>query len=349
MSKKCYYQVLEVEKTCSLEEIKKSYRRLASLYHPDKNPNDKNSEELFKELGEAYEVLKDSNKRAHYDRFGHSSSNSRGGFDFNSFNPFDVFSRAFGENVHFSHPFRNSQHQTNGVGEHLQMHISVTLDEIFYGTTKTLEYQALSLCKKCKGRGVEVEFEQDYKCKTCGGQGRVISVNGPFQIVQTCPECSGTGARAECKCKECSGAKRVFAIKRININVPKGLENESVITVKGEGNESKSLNDSSGDLLIVVHIEPHSVFTRTKQHLECDAFVPFHLCMLGGQIDFVKFQETISIQIPPNTQTDNILTLIGHGMPTNSDNKFGDLLIKVKPGFPKTLTEEQKTSLKLFY
>ena len=346
MSKKCYYTVLEVERSSSIDSIKKSYRRLASLHHPDKNPNDPKSEERFKELGEAYEILKDPEKRASYDRFGHEGTSNGRGFGANPFNPFSSFSEAFNGESPFSHFFRQNPHNGHSRGETINIKTRITLEESFNGVIKEIHYQTLESCNTCKGVGVDSNYTGNKTCNACGGQGRVAMRSGPFQIIQPCPECRGSGVNSDSNCSPCSGEGRVQSNRKMHINIPKGIMSGNSLVVSGGGFAPARNSGESGNLIITVEIEQHNKFERKDNDLYCNVTVPFQICMLGGSIDIERFGEKIPITINPGTQTDTVIKISNTGMPiANQPNKFGNILATVKISIPLELNESQKILL----
>ncbi len=346
MSKSCYYSVLEVNKNCSEEEIKKSYRKLASMFHPDKNPNNPEAEEKFKLINEAYEVLRDSEKRASYDRFGHQNSRPK----HQGFNPFDIFSQEFGFGGEFG-PFSqffggvNRHHQTqSSTGETIQHNIQATLEEVYRGAEKEFKYSVYDVCDSCKGSG-GIESSKNSSCSTCGGQGKLGIQNGPFRIIQDCFACGGRGEDPSNFCKNCDGQGRARKQRTIKIQLPQGIQNNSVIKINGAGCIGVR-KGPIGDLLLTVRILEETSFKREGMDLIFERELSFYKCIKGCQIAVNRFGEDISIVVPPFTQTN--ATVIASGLGMKSATETGDIQLRVKTILPSELTENQKIALESF-
>ena len=345
MSKPCYYSTLGVERNCSEDDLKRSYRRMAAASHPDKNQNNPEAEEKFKTINEAYETLRDSEKRAAYDRFGHSSG---GRPQARGFNPFDVFSQGFAGNDFgpFSQFFGGHRQQstTSSGGETVQQNIQITLEEAFKGAEKEFKYPSFDVCDQCSGSGCKGHSEPP-RCKTCGGQGRVAIQNGPFQVVQECFTCNGSGIDEQFKCSKCGGQGRINGYKTVKVTLPKGIDNNSTLKMAGAGCAGIR-KGPFGDLLLNVRIQTDPNFRREGQNLIFEREIPFHECLLGCSITVDRFGEEIDVHIHPLTPTNSIITVKGKGM--SGPERHGDLQLYIKTTLPTELTEQQKEALKLF-
>ena len=358
-SKRCYYEVLEVSRTASGEEIKKSYRRLAVKLHPDKNPGDKGAEDRFKELGEAYEALSDADKRAAYDRFGHAAfaqggggapRGGGGGFH----DPFDIFREVFGggggsgffEQVFGGGGGGGRGGESRQRGSDLRYDMQITLEEAALGTEKEIEVSKLSACGGCGGTGAE-KGSRVVNCATCGGRGQVVSSRGFFQVSQTCPRCRGTGQTVEKPCGTCKGEGRSEQRTRIKLRIPPGIDDGSRLRSSGNG-EAGIRGGPAGDLYVVIHVKEHEVFERDDANLFCDLPVSFAMATLGGEMTVPTLDGEAQVKIPAATQSGTIFKLRGKGMPHLEGGGHGDLLVRVVIAVPSKLTPEQRRKLEEF-
>ena len=349
MSKRCYYEVLGCQKSAPIEEIKGAYRKLAKELHPDRNPGDQECEHKFKEVNEAYDVLKDGDKRAAYDRFGHAAfeqgAGGRGqngfGFDFaSSFT--DVFDDLFGEFM----GGRKARRQNRGAD--LRYNLEISLEDAFGGKAAQLRVNAAVPCEVCAGSGAEAGTKPE-QCPTCSGAGKVRAQQGFFTIERTCPNCQGTGRFVRNPCKACRGVGQVQKERTLSVNIPAGVEDGTRIRLAGEG--QAGLNGGPpGDLYIFVSIAAHAIFQRDGHDLYCRAPVSFVTAALGGQIEVPTCDGGKSkISIPEGTQSGKQFRLRGKGMPVmRGGGMTGDLYVEVSVETPVKLSKKQKEILRAF-
>jgi molecular chaperone DnaJ len=361
MTKRDYYEVLEVTRTAQGEEIKKSYRRLAVKFHPDKNPGDKSSEEKFKELGEAYDVLSDDQKRAAYDRFGHQAFSqgggaARGGAGGGFHDPFDIFREVFGSSGGggaggiFEQFFGGGQQRPDRDGKQrgsdLRYDMQIRLEEAAFGCDKEIEVQKLETCDVCSGTGAE-SGSRATACRDCGGRGQVISSRGFFQVSQTCPRCRGTGQVIERPCRNCQGEGRAEKPKRIPIKIPAGIDDGLRLRSVRNG-EAGLRGGPPGDLYVVIHIKEHEIFEREEHHLFCEVPVSFTIAALGGELEVPTLDGKAQVKIPAGTQSNTNFKLRGKGMPVLNSSMRGDLMVRVIVEVPTHLNGEQRRKLEEF-
>lgn len=349
-----YYEILGVDRGASAEEIKRAYRKLAVKYHPDKNPGDSEAEERFKELGEAYDVLMDPDKRAAYDRYGHAAF-SQGGFGGGGgggfHDPFDLFREVFGggggSGGIFDHFFGGQQGSDGRQrGSDLRYDIQITLEEAAEGVEKEIEIRKLSACGDCDGSGAQ-RGSKTVTCNVCRGRGQVVVSRGFFQVAQTCPNCHGTGRVIEKPCRSCSGEGRVEKTSRIKLRVPAGIEHGARLRSAGNG-EAGLRGGTSGDLYVVVHIKEHPIFERDGADLHCDVPIPFHVAALGGEIHVPTLKGAINLKIPAGTQGGAVFRVRGQGLPSMHGGGKGDLFTRVQVEVPTRLNSEQRKKLQEF-
>jgi molecular chaperone DnaJ len=353
-TKRDYYEVLGIERHASADEIKRAYRKLAVKFHPDKNPDDPHAEEKFKELGEAYDVLVDGDKRAAYDRFGHAAfAQGGGGFGGGGFHdPFDIFREVFGGGAgggggifesFFGGGARTDDRQR---GSDLRYDMQISLEEAAAGVEKEIEVRKLDLCDQCGGSGAEPN-SRSINCPTCGGRGQVISARGFFQVSQTCPRCRGVGQIIEKPCRKCEGEGRVEATSRIKLKIPAGIGNGSRLRSSQNG-EAGIRGGPPGDLYVVLHIREHPVFQREEDDLYCDVPIPFTLAALGGEVPVPTLEGKASLRIPVGTQSAQVFKLRGKGIVNIDGRGRGDLLARVVVEVPTRLNSEQRQKLEEF-
>lgn len=347
MSKRCYYEVLGVQRTSSDGELKSAYRKLAMQCHPDRHPNDATAETRFKEVNEAYDILKDPNRRAAYDRYGHAAfENGRGGggapgFGFSgSFT--DVFDDLFGEIMGGG---RRGRRATRGAD--LRYDMGITLEDAFAGRKTELRVPTAVACEACGGSGGEPGTSPE-TCTSCGGNGKVRSQNGFFTIERTCPKCRGKGRVISDPCRTCRGAGNVQNERTLQVDIPPGVEEGTRIRLSGEGNAGMN-GAPPGDLYIFLSVEQHPIFQREGTDLYCRAPISFAQAALGGQIEIpVIGGGTEEIRIPEGTQTDHRFRLRGKGMPSLRGGGHGDLYVEVCVETPTKLSKKQKELLRAF-
>jgi molecular chaperone DnaJ len=351
MAKRDYYEVLGIEKSVTIEEIKKTYRKLAIKYHPDKNPGDKTAEEKFKELGEAYEVLSDEQKRALYDQYGHAAFDRRaggfgraGGFH----DPFEVFREVFGGASIFEDLFGGGRRDPTQPerGDDLRYDMEITFEEAAHGCEKEITVTKPERCDVCNGSGAEAG-SQTRTCPTCGGRGQVISSRGIFSIAQTCPQCQGAGRVVDKPCKACKGAGRRERTSKIKLRIPAGVDTGSRLRSAGNG-EAGFRGGPSGDLYVVLHVKPHEIFQRDGDDLLCEVPVGFVQAVLGAEIEVPTLDGKATLKIPAGTQPGTMFRLKGKGVKNIQGYGHGDLHVRINVEVPTHLSAAQKAKLQEF-
>jgi molecular chaperone DnaJ len=351
MAKRDYYAVLGLEKGASEEEIKKAYRRLAVKFHPDKNPGDKVAEENFKELGEAYEVLNDSQKRAAYDQYGHAAFDRRsggfgraGGFH----DPFEVFREVFGGGSIFEDLFGGGQQDPSQSqrGDDLRYDMEITFEEAAHGCEKEITVTKPERCEECQGTGAEAG-SRARNCPTCGGRGQVISSRGIFSIAQTCPHCQGAGRIIDKPCKGCRGNGRREKTSKIKLRIPAGVDSGSRLRSAGNG-EAGWRGGPAGDLYVILHVKPHEIFQRDGDDLLCEVPVSFVQAALGADIDVPTLDGKASVKVPAGTQPGTMFRLKGKGVKNIQGYGHGDLHVRVTVEVPTHLSAAQRAKLEEF-
>ncbi len=348
--KRDYYEVLGVQRNVSEEEVKRAYRKLAVKFHPDKNPDDPHAEEKFKEIGEAYDVLMDPDKRAAYDRFGHAAfaqgTAARGGFH----DPFDIFREVFGgagggifETFFGGVGTRGEDRQR---GSDLRYDMQIKLEEAAFGVEKEIEIQKLDTCDKCQGSGAE-PGSRTINCPACGGRGQVISSRGFFQVSQTCPRCRGAGQIIERPCRQCQGEGRLEKMSRIMLKIPAGIADGSRLRSSRNG-EAGTRGGPHGDLYVVIHIKEHKIFQREDDNLYCEVPIPFSSAALGGEVDVPTLEGKAHLKVPTGTQSGQIFKLRGKGIVNVNGRERGDLLARLIVEVPTRLNAEQRQKLEEF-
>jgi molecular chaperone DnaJ len=347
MAKKDYYEVLGVNRDASEEELKKSYRKLAMKWHPDRNPDNPNAVEHFKEAKEAYEVLTDANKRAAYDQYGHAgvdpSSAAGAGAGFGGFSDAfgDIFGDIFGGGGGGARA-RSSVYR----GADLRYNLEITLEEAARGTETRIRIPAMEECATCHGSGAKPGTSPS-ACTTCGGNGQVRMQQGFFSIQQTCPKCHGSGKIVTSPCASCHGAGRIKQHKTLSVKIPAGVDEGDRIRLSGEG-EAGVNGGPSGDLYVVMHIKAHSVFQRDHNDLHCEMPISFTTAALGGEIEIPTLDGYAKIKVPTETQTGKVFRLRGKGIKGVRSSTQGDLMCHVVVETPVSLTARQKELLQEF-
>lgn len=361
-TKRDYYEVLGVQKNATDEELKKAYRQLAKKYHPDANPNNKEeAEKKFKEVNEAYEVLSDKQKRSMYDQFGHGGPNGYSS-DFSGFSGFDGFSGFGGRNGGFDVDLGDifssffggstrSQRQNGPVrGRDLRVRIEIAFEEAAFGITKEITINRDEQCDTCHGSGCKPGTTTE-TCKVCNGTGQVKSIQntilGSFSSVRTCEHCGGSGKIISNPCVDCKGRGTVRKQRKIKVNIPAGIDNGQIISLRGEG-EPGLRGGGPGDLYITVSVKPHSVFTRKGDSLFCNVHISFAQAALGAIIDVPTLSGVEQYDLAEGTQTGSIFTLKGKGIKNINGRGTGDLYFTVIVDVPKKLNSEQRDLLKRF-
>jgi molecular chaperone DnaJ len=355
-SKRDYYEILGVNRNASKDELRKAYRKLAMQYHPDRNPNNKEAEEKFKEAAEAYEVLNDDEKKARYDRFGHEGVRG-GGYSpgFNDVNDiFSHFSDIFGGSSIFDDFFGGSQRtrtrrRTSGTpGSDLRITLKLTLEEIAAGAAKKVKVKKQIKCDQCGGSGVEAGTSTK-TCPVCQGSGEVKSVSrsvfGQFVNITTCNNCNGEGVVVDVPCKKCMGEGRINDESTIKINVPPGVHEGSYMTLRGEGNAGKR-NGPSGDIIVVFQELPHEYFVRDGDDIIYDLYINFPDAALGVEVEVPTLNGKALLKIDPGTSPGKLLKMRDKGIRHLNQGGSGDQIVRVNIEIPKKLSTKEKELLK---
>nr|VFK58412.1 MAG: molecular chaperone DnaJ [Candidatus Kentron sp. UNK]VFK68866.1 MAG: molecular chaperone DnaJ [Candidatus Kentron sp. UNK] len=346
MAKRDYYEILGLAQNASEGELKKAYRRLAMKYHPDRNSEDKDAEEKFKECKEAYEILSDSRKRAAYDQFGHAGVDpsmaggpgfGRGGGGFGSDIFDEMFSNIFGGGQGGSSVRR---------GADLRYELTINLEQAVAGVTEKIQFPALTQCSDCRGSGVK-PGSKPLNCKVCGGRGQIRMQQGFFSVQQTCPQCRGAGKIITDPCGTCGGQGRVRKNKTLSVDIPPGVDNGDRIRLAGEG-EPGSKNGPPGDLYVEIRVREHPIFTREGTSLYCDVPISFATATLGGELEVPTLQDRVNLKVPPETQSGKMFRLRGKGVTSVRNGMVGDLLCRVTIETPVNLSKKQKELLRAF-
>lgn len=348
MSKRDYYEVLGISKDASADELKKAYRKLARQYHPDANPDDKESEVKFKEVAEAYEILSDEQKRASYDRFGHEGVNGQGGFG-----GFEGFGGGFGDifDMFFNGGSSGSRRRHGPEkGSDLRADLQISFEEAVFGSEKEVKVSRNETCSTCNGSGASAGSTPK-TCSSCEGRGQVqVSQNTPFgRIVQTreCDRCKGTGRIIEKPCPNCRGAGQVRRSRDIKVRVPAGVDNGTRLRVTGEG-EAGLRGGPPGDLYVFLYVKPHDIFVRDGNDILCEIPLSFAQATLGDEIEIPTLEGKATLKIPEGTQYGTVFRLRGKGISSINGYGKGDQHVRIKITTPTKLNAEQKEALKNF-
>jgi molecular chaperone DnaJ len=347
MSKRDYYEILGVERTCTEVELKAAFRKLAMQHHPDRNPGDKDCEHRFKEINEAYDVLKDGDKRAAYDRFGHAAFEHGGmggghgfGADFGSTFA-DIFEGIFGMG---SARGRSSGRER---GSDLRYNMEITLDEAFRGKTAQIRIPTSVVCEACSGSGAKVGTKPK-PCSSCGGAGKIRHAQGFFTLERTCPTCHGRGQVIDDPCKVCGGGGRVTRERTLSVNIPAGVEDGTRIRLAGEG-EAGLRGGPPGDLYIFLEVASHEFFQRDGADLYCRVPISMASAALGGEFEVPAIDGSkVKFKVPSGTQTGRRFRLAGKGMPVLRAKQTGDMYVQVAVETPQNLTKRQRELLAEF-
>lgn len=342
MSKRDYYKVLDLPRSATEAQIKQAYRRLAMKYHPDRNPNDREAEERFKEAKEASEVLTDAQKRAVYDQHGHAGleAAARGGGR-GPFGAGDAFSDIFGDVFGdiFGAARRGGRSQVFR-GADLRYELELDLDQAVFGTTSEIEVTKLAECETCHGSGA-AKGSQPATCDSCGGAGQVRISQGFFQLQQTCPRCRGTGTIIRNPCDTCLGQGRVRRTRKLSVKVPAGVDSGDRVRLSGEGEGGRN-GGPPGDLYVEIHVREHPIFERDGEHLSCEVPVSFATAALGGSIAVPTLDGDVMLKIPAETQSGRIFRLRDKGVKPVRGGSRGDLFCRVVVETPVHLSSEQR-------
>jgi molecular chaperone DnaJ len=347
-SKRDYYEILGVSRDSDQEEIKKAYRRLALNYHPDRNPGDKEAEERFKEAAEAYEVLRDDDKRRIYDLYGHAGLEGTGFTGFGGFE--DIFS-AFGDIFEGFFGFGSRRSGRRGVrrGSDLRYNLELTLEEAYGGKEEEIVFDRWESCEVCMGSGMETGSEPSV-CPNCRGRGEIVRSQGFFQIRTTCSTCGGTGQVIVDPCKKCKGKGKIRAERRVLVKIPPGVDTGTQLRIKAEGEPGEG-GGPPGDLFVVIYVKEHPFFVRDGDDLRCHVTISFLQAALGTEIfiPVLDSDEEKKIIIPEGVQPEEIIRLKGMGMPCLSRGRgYGDLFVKVRVKIPTHLSRRQRELLMEF-
>lgn len=358
--KRDYYEVLGIQKGASQDEVKKAFRKMALKYHPDKNPGDKDAEEKFKEVNEAYSILSDPEKRDKYDRFGFAGVDPSAGFGgagtggFGGFGGFggggftggfeDIFSDLFGGSGFGGFTSGSARRTAPQKGRDLQRNITIEFEEAAFGVKKEVPVNKLVKCKTCNGEGA-APGTQKKQCAKCHGTGMVTTVQrtafGQFQNTRACPDCGGTGYTIDTPCPECKGQGSVRKTIKINVDIPAGVDTGSVIPIRGQGEPGQN-NGPAGDLYIVIDVKPHKMFTRNGADLYLDFPISFEQAALGDEIIVPTLEGKVSYKIPAGTQPNTVFRLKGKGIKNLRTGKNGDMYVEVQLEVPTKLNAKQK-------
>ncbi|MCY3885037.1 MAG: molecular chaperone DnaJ [Gammaproteobacteria bacterium] len=348
MAKRDYYEVLGVSRSADNDELKRAFRRLAMKYHPDRNPDQPDAEERFKEATEAFEILSDQEKRSAYDRFGHQGIEGMASGGFSNFangsSLDDIFSNlehVFGDMFMGSTRGRTRSQQQRG--SDLSYELTIDLEQAVSGDKMEVRIPALRTCNECDGSGAE-RGTSATNCPDCDGTGRISIRQQMFFMQQTCPRCRGAGKTIQNPCRSCQGQGRVSREKTLSVTVPPGVDRGTRLRVSGEG-ESGVRGGPPGDLYIVFDVRPHPVFERQNQNLMCEVPVTFTQAALGSEIDIPTLEGSVKLRIPAETQTGKLFRLRGRGAPSLRDRGKGDLLCKVVVETPINLSSKQRDLL----
>jgi molecular chaperone DnaJ len=344
MAKRDYYEVLGVERSADEKEVKKAYRRLAMKYHPDRNPDDAQAEEKFKEATEAYEILSDTQKKAAYDQYGHAGvdPNAGGGAGFGSASFSDIFGDVFGDIFGGGGAGRSRSAR----GSDLRYNLELDLEDAVKGTTVKIRVPSQVECKVCQGSGAEKGSSPE-TCGTCHGAGQIRMQQGFFSVQQTCPRCRGKGSFIKSPCKSCHGVGLIEEQKTLSVKVPAGVDTGDRIRLAGEG-ESGVKGGPAGDLYVQVSVKEHPIFVRDGSNLFCDVPISIVDAALGGELEVPTLDGRVKLKIPPETQTGKLFRLRGKGVTPVRGGAPGDLMCRVQVETPVNLTRKQKEILQEF-
>jgi molecular chaperone DnaJ len=346
--KRDYYEVLSVSRTASDQEIKSAYRKLAMQFHPDRNPDDPEAEEKFKECSEAYSVLVDGQQRARYDQFGHAGVGSGGmgggGVDFNSaiFTDFsDIFGEMFGIGDLFGNGGRRRSRAQRGAD--LREDVTLEFEEAVFGVTTSIDVHKHESCENCVGSGI-APGKSAHTCKACGGRGQQRFQQGFFSIARTCGSCGGAGQVINDPCPKCRGEGRVMKERKLEVKVPAGVEDGMRMRYAGQG-EPGYFGGTPGDLYVVLHVKEHAFFHRDGHHLQCSIPISFAQAAMGAEIEIPTLEGTHKLKVPEGTQSATLFKVRGKGIPVLNGHGKGDLMVEVKVQVPAKLTKRQRELL----
>ena len=351
--KQDYYETLGIAKSASADEIKKAYRTLAKKYHPDMNPGNKDAEQKFKEVNEAYSVLSDPDKKSKYDQYGHAAFDQStgfggggfGGFDFGGFDMGDIFSSFFGGGS------RSSQRANAPIpGDDIGIRVTLSFEEAVFGCKKEVSFARIQRCEDCGGSGA-AKGTTPKKCTKCGGVGTIKvqqrTAFGMMQSTRACPDCNGTGKIIESPCQNCRGKGMVKVNKTLEVTIPAGIDDGQRIALRSQGNAGRN-GGADGDLIIQVQVRPHAIFERDGFDIYCEVPITFSEAALGATIKIPTLEGNMNYNIPEGTQTGKTFKIDGKGIQALNSRSKGNLYAKVIVDTPKNLNEEQKKLLRAF-
>lgn len=363
-TKKDYYEILGVARDADADAIKKAYRKLAVQFHPDKNPGNKEAEEKFKEISEAYEVLSDEDKKHKYDQFGHAAfggggGGGGGGFQGGFHGGIDLEEalrtfmgamggRGGGGGGIFGDFFNGGGdgHESSGRGADMRVDLEITFEEAVFGSQRDLTLSVQDECQTCKGSGSAAGSKKE-TCRRCGGAGMVIASQGFFQVRQTCPSCGGAGQTISNPCRDCRGEGRVKGRKTITLKIPRGVETGSRLRLAGKG-EGGIRGAPAGDLYVVIHVKPHDFFNRRGDDIICEMPVPAHVAALGGELEVPTIHGPATLKIPAGLEPGTIMRLRDKGVPSVQGHGNGDQHIRLVIDAPAKLSRDQRNALEAF-
>jgi molecular chaperone DnaJ len=340
VSKRDYYEILEVSRTASDQEIKSSYRKLALKYHPDRNQGDKSAEERFKEAAEAYAILSDEDKRARYDRYGHAGVGGAQGFDPSQFTGFEDIFSGLGDIFGFGAGGRRSGPQR---GADLRYDLEIKFEQAAKGVETSIQIPRHEACATCKGNGA-APGTSPTPCPQCRGSGQLRYQQGFFTVARTCGQCRGAGKVITKPCQTCRGVGTIEQMRKLTVKIPAGIATGQRLRLTGEG-EAGTLGGPTGDLYVVIFVREHEFFQRDGNDLHCTVPLAFTTLALGGEITVPGIDAEHTVKIPESTQTGTTFRLRGKGMPDVSGRGHGDLMVTVQAVTPKKLNKEQKKLL----
>jgi molecular chaperone DnaJ len=353
MSKRDYYKVLDLARTATEADVKKAYRRLAMKYHPDRNPNDKEAEEKFKEAKEAYEILSDAEKRSTYDQFGHAGIDAArqgggagGGFGGRGDAFGDIFGEVFGDIFGGARRGGGGGRAQVFRGADLKYDLELDLHQAVFGHSVEINVEKLFECDTCGGSGA-AKGHKPVTCDTCGGAGQVRISQGFFQLQQTCPRCRGTGTIIKNPCDTCLGQGRVRRSKKLAVKVPAGVDSGDRIRLSGEGEAGRN-GGPPGDLYVEVHVKNHAIFERDGEHLSCEVPISFSTAVLGGSVEVPTLDGEVVLKIPGETQSGKVFRLRDKGVKPVRGGDRGDLFCRVVIETPVNLSSDQRELLRKF-
>tara|TARA_B100001971_G_C18264320_1_gene590326 strand:+ start:3544 stop:4665 length:1122 start_codon:yes stop_codon:yes gene_type:complete len=346
LAKRDYYDVLGVDRQAGDDTLKKAFRKHALKHHPDRNPGDKQAEDKFKELNEAYEVLSDSEKRRNYDTFGHAAFEQGGGrggfgdFGFGRGGTADVFTDIF-EDVFGGGGARSRGRARRG--NHLRYNLEVSFEEAVFGKEVSLKIPRWESCSTCKGSGAK-NSAAVRPCGTCSGTGQIRLQQGFFQVATTCSQCQGEGEIITAPCKTCRGQKKIYKEHSLSVNIPAGVETGTKLRLTGKG-EPGEQGGPPGDLYVVISAKDHDVFARNGNDISCDISLSFIAAILGARVEVPTLKGNVPFDIPAGTQPDKVLRLKGLGVPSLNGRGTGDQLLRVKLTIPTSLSKNERELL----